>query len=81
MNYFDNDSSQVPVGGFGFICVDVSLPVCKTQIDISVKHPMLDDRELAEVFDGAQVRRRQEKGNLYSVDPRLQFVDKFLFSS
>ena len=49
------NSVQVPVGGYGFVCIEAVLPVCRTQFDISVKHPMLDDRELAEVVDGTQV--------------------------
>ena len=48
-------SVQVSVGGFGFICINITLPVCRTAVDINVKHPMLRDRELAEVVDGAKV--------------------------
>ena len=44
------------MGGFGYICVEVVLPVCNTTVKISVKHPMGGDRELGEVVDGAEVQ-------------------------
>ena len=43
------------MGGLGFICIVITLPVCRTSVEINVKHPMLNDRELGEVVDGAKV--------------------------
>eukprot|EP00116_Pleurobrachia_bachei_P000960 sb/3461222/ len=58
---FNNNLGVVAVGGFGYICVEISVPVCRTSVLITTRHPMMGDRELGEVEDPAEVRYKDRE--------------------